>query len=69
MPRRYPPQAVPDLTRGAVFELPGVLDWYLTAGKGSPKTRRYLETIDYLRLLTLDYIQKFDDLTVDLKSF
>ena len=69
VPVSYPPKAVHDLKRYALFELPGVLDWLLKEGANRPKMRHYLETIDYLRLQVLDYIQRFDHLTVDQKSF
>ena len=69
VPVPYPPEAVPNLKSSALFELPGVLDWLLAEGLDRPKMRHYLETVDYLRLQVLDYIQRFDHLTVDQKSF
>ncbi len=69
VPVRYPSNAVPLLKRSALFELPGVLDWLLEEGREMPKMRQYLETVDYLRLQILDYIQRFDELTIDMKSF
>lgn len=69
VPVKYPQEATEDLKRASLFELPGVLDWLLTEGKEMPATRQYLETVDYLRLQTLDYIQRFDHLTVDQKTF
>ncbi len=69
VPIPLPPEAVPDLKQSALFELPGVLDWLLKEGPNRPKMRHYLETVDYLRLQVLDYIQRFDHLTIDQKSF
>lgn len=69
VPVKYPAEATEDLRRASVFELPGVLDWLLTDGREMPATRQYLETVDYLRLQVIDYIQRFDHLTVDQKSF
>lgn len=69
IPISYPPEAVDNLKQYALFELPGVLDWLLEEGPNRPKMRHYLETIDYLRLQVLDYIQRFDRLTIDQKSF
>lgn len=69
VPVKYPAEAFEDLKRASLFELPGVLEWLLTDGKEMPSTRRYLETVDYLRLQVIDYIQRFDHLTVDQKSF
>lgn len=69
VPIAYPPDAVHNLKQYALFELPGVLDWLLTEGPNRPKMRHYLETVDYLRLQVLDYIQRFDQLTIDQKTF
>lgn len=69
VPVKYPPEAKEELKRASLFELPGVLEWLLTEGKEMPATRQYLETVDYMRLQTLDYIQRFDHLTVDQKTF
>jgi len=69
VPIPYPPEAVYNLKQYALFELPGVLDWLLKEGPNRPKMRHYLETVDYLRLQILDYIQRFDHLIIDQKSF
>ncbi len=69
VPIRYPLEATSNLEQLALFEVPGVLDWLLTDGREMPKVKQYLETVDYMRLLTLDYIKRFDHLTVDQKSF
>lgn len=68
VPIAYPSEAVPHLRRCALFELPGVLDWFLKEGQDRPYVRHYLETVDYLRLQVLDYIQRFDQLTIDQKT-
>ena len=69
VPVRYPPEAVLHLKKCALFELPGVLNWLVLEGQNRPHMRHYLETVDYLRLQVIDYIQRFDHLTVDQKSF
>lgn len=69
VPIAYPPEAIHNLKQYALFELPGVLDWLLNEGPNRPKMRHYLETVDYLRLQVLDYIQRFDQLTIDQKAF
>ncbi len=69
VPVRYPEEAAMHLKQLAIFEVPGVMAWYLANGKRFPLMCRYLEAVDYLRFLTLDYIDRFDSLTLDLKSF
>lgn len=69
VPISYPPEAAHNLKNFALFELPGVLDWLLREGASRPKMRHYLETVDYIRLQVLDYIQRFDHLTIDQKTF
>lgn len=69
VPISYPDDAVPHLRKCALFELPSVLDWFIKEGPTRPHMRHYLETVDYLRLQVIDYIQRFDHLTFDQKSF
>lgn len=69
VPIAYPPDTVPHLKQCALFELPGVLEWLLKEGQNRPHMRHYLETVDYLRLQVVDYIQRFDHHTRDQKSF
>lgn len=69
VPVRYPADALERLRRLAVFDLGPVAIWYSQCGAAAPKTRLYLESMDHLRLLTMDYIRRFDELTTDQKSF
>ncbi len=69
VPVAYPADAASHLKQSAIFEVPGVMDWLTEEGQDRPKMRHYLETVDYLRLQVLDYIQRFDHFTIDQKSF
>lgn len=40
------------------FEIAPVADWYITFGEQYPQMCRYLEMLDYLRLLLMEYLRQ-----------
>ncbi len=49
--------AIVDLRRFNVFENSIVIQFYQVAGSNYPKLQSYIQLLDYLRLLSLEYIQ------------
>ncbi len=35
------------------------MKWYLSAEEEYPKIKQYFELLDYIRLLTLEYIERY----------
>lgn len=54
-----PKKVVSHLHRLSIFNVECVMKWYPTAAEEYPKIKHYLELLDYIRLLTLDYIQRY----------
>jgi hypothetical protein len=69
IPIPYPSQAIDQLRLWSPYASPDVCAWFTEAVGHSPKTNLYFETLDHLRLLIIDYIENYDALTRDLKSF
>lgn len=69
VPVRYPAEALDSLRRLTLFDLASVAAWYYQCGVEAPKMRLYLESMDHLRTLVIEYIERFDGMTTDQKSF
>lgn len=52
-----PKKAVDHLHRLSIFNVKCIMKWYPTAAQEYPKIKHYFELLDYVRLLTIDYIQ------------
>jgi hypothetical protein len=50
-------KAVEQLQHQSVFEHPAIAHFYFTLGDRYPHTKAYLQTLDYLRLIILDYLK------------
>jgi hypothetical protein len=50
-------KAIGDLRRFSVFENPVIRQFYQAAGNDYPKLQAYIQLLDYLRLLSLEYLQ------------
>ena len=57
---KLPPEARQDLRCNSIFDMPHVERFYKKYKDTAPKLRRYLETVDYLRLLIVEYISQFE---------
>jgi hypothetical protein len=51
-------RAIADLRRFNVFENLVVIQFYQVAGNDYPKLQSYFQLLDYLRLLSLEYLQQ-----------
>jgi hypothetical protein len=50
-------KAIGDLRQFSVFENPVIRQFYQAAGNDYPKLQAYIQLLDYLRLLSLEYLQ------------
>jgi hypothetical protein len=55
-------KAIGDLRQFNVFENPVINQFYQAAGNDYPKLQAYIQLIDYLRLLSLEYLQSVGQL-------
>lgn len=54
-----PKKVVSHLHRLSIFNVKCIMKWYPTAAQEYPKIKHYFELLDYIRLLTIDYIQRY----------
>ena len=47
------------LNKLKIFEIPEFTKWYFSPEFDYPKTKHYVETVNYLRLLIIEYIREF----------
>lgn len=57
--RQEPHEVINHLHRLSIFNVECIMKWYPTAAEEYPKIKQYFELLDYIRLLTLDYIQRY----------
>ena len=63
---REPRNVVAHLHKLSIFDVECIMKWYPTAAQEYPKIKHYFELLDYIRLLSIDYIQRYqlqEDLT------
>jgi len=53
---KQPNQVLATLQTTKPFEIVPISDWYLTLGAEYPQICRYIELLDYLRLMLLEYL-------------
>ena len=46
-----------ELNKLKIFEIPEVIEWYLTPEFDYPKMKHYAETLNYLRLLIIEFLR------------
>lgn len=56
---KEPEKVINHLHKLSLFNLECILKWYPSATEEYPKIKQYFELLDYIRLLTIDYIQRF----------
>ena len=54
-----PNEVINHLHRLSIFDVECVMKWYLSAEEEYPKIKQYFELLDYIRLLTLEYIERY----------
>lgn len=57
--RQKPQDVINHLDRLTIFNVECIMKWYPTAEQEYPKIKQYFELLDYVRLLTIDYIQRY----------
>ena len=56
---KEPEKVINHLHRLSIFKVECIMKWYSTAAQEYPKIKHYFELLDYIRLLTIDYIQRY----------
>lgn len=56
---KEPEKVINHLHRLSIFNVECIMKWYPTAAQEYPKIKHYFELLDYIRLLTIDYIQRY----------
>jgi hypothetical protein len=54
-----PLEVIAHLHKLNLFEIDCITDWYYTESEEYPKLKKYFELLDYVRLLTLEYVDQF----------
>lgn len=54
-----PKKVVSHLHKLSIFNVECIIQWYSTAAEEYPKIKYHFELLDYIRLLTIDYIQRY----------
>ena len=54
-----PNEVVAHLHQLNIFERDCIIDWYYSDADNYPKIKQYFELLNYVRLLTLEYIEQF----------
>lgn len=57
--RQEPQEVISHLHRLSIFNVECIIKWYPTADKEYPKIKEFFELLDYIRLLAIDYIQRY----------
>lgn len=57
--RQEPHEAIKHLHRLSIFNIECIMKWYPSAAEEYPKIKHYFELLDYIHLLTIDYIQRY----------
>jgi hypothetical protein len=54
-----PNEVINHLHRLSIFNVECIMNWYTSAEEEYPKIKHYFELLDYIRLLTLEYIERY----------
>jgi hypothetical protein len=54
-----PYEVISHLHKLSIFNVECIMKWYLSATEEYPKIKQFFELLDYMRLLTIDYIQRY----------
>ncbi len=56
--RQKPQDAIDHLHKLSIFDADCIVNWYRDSGNEYPKIKQFFELLDYIRLLTLEYIEQ-----------
>ena len=51
----------------SIFDSDCIVDWYRSSGDEYPKIKQFFELLDYIRLLTLEYVERYQLVEVQQK--
>lgn len=57
--RQEPHEAINHLHKLSIFNVECIMKWHPMAAQEYPKIKYFFELLDYMRLLTIDYIQRY----------
>lgn len=57
--RQEPHEVISHLHKLSIFNVKCIMDWYPSAAQEYPKIKEFFELLDYIRLLILDFIQRY----------
>ena len=57
--RQEPHEVISHLNRLSIFNVECIVHWYPTSDAEYPSIKQYFELLDYVRLLILDYVQRY----------
>jgi hypothetical protein len=66
-PIKEPEKVINHLYRLSIFNVECIMNWYPSVAEEYPKIKQYFELLDYVRLLTINYIQRYQLLETTAK--
>jgi hypothetical protein len=57
--RQKPQEAIEHLHKLSIFDADCIANWYRESGNEYPKIKQFFELLDYIRLLALEYIERY----------
>jgi hypothetical protein len=57
--RQEPREALDHLHQLSIFDVDCIVDWYRSSGDEYPKIKQFFELLDYIRLFTLEYVERY----------
>lgn len=57
--RQKPQEAINHLHQLSIFDVDCIVSWYRDSGDEYPKIKQFFELLDYIRLLALEYIERY----------
>lgn len=57
--RQKPQEAINHLHQLSIFDVDCIVNWYHQSGDEYPKIKQFFELLDYIRLLALEYIERY----------
>lgn len=65
--RQEPRQALDHLHQLSIFDVDCIVSWYRSSGDEYPKIKQFFELLDYIRLLSLEYVERYQLLEMQNK--
>ncbi|NER99773.1 MAG: hypothetical protein F6J86_39200 [Symploca sp. SIO1B1] len=65
--RQEPRDVINHLHQLSIFDFDCIVDWYRSSEAEYPKIKQFFELLDYIRLLTLEYVERYQLLEMQQK--